>query len=182
MISSRILFLLKFARSPRTIGSITPSSSFLASKMLQPIHWPSTRTIVELGAGTGPVTALIHRNKTKDCRAFIFEKDPELRRQLMIDYPHMVHASDAEHLSSELKSHGVNQVDGVISSLPFASLPKPVRKRILDEVQSILKPGGPFIAFQYSLQLKRQLAQRFPQVDLHFVPLNLPPAFVYSCR
>jgi len=45
-----------------------------------------------------------------------------------------------------------------------------------------LKPGGLFIAFQYSQQMKKLLGEHFSIEKIEFVPLNIPPAFVYVCR
>lgn len=56
------------------------------------------------------------------------------------------------------------------------------RERLLEEIHSVLKPGGQFIAVQYSLQMKRALQQKFVLEKIAFVPWNVPPAFVYVCR
>lgn len=39
-----------------------------------------------------------------------------------------------------------------------------------------------FVAFQYSLQMKNMLNNYFDKVTIDFVPLNMPPAFVYYCE
>jgi len=74
------------------------------------------------------------------------------------------------------------QVDVIISGLPFAVLPQSLRDEILTGVYRALKPNGIFVTFQYSLQMKKQLVKLFDSVDLSFVPLNIPPAFVYRCQ
>jgi phospholipid N-methyltransferase len=52
---------------------------------------------------------------------------------------------------------------------------------LLSEIQQALKPGGWFVAYQYSLQMKELLELRFQTVKT-LVPLNLPPGFIYVCR
>lgn len=53
IIQEKLLFLYKFSRAPKQIGSITPSSIFLAQKMLDQVDWNRVEHIAELGAGTG---------------------------------------------------------------------------------------------------------------------------------
>jgi phospholipid N-methyltransferase len=63
----RMAFLLRFFRSPRMIGSITPSSDQLVRTMLEPIPWERVDSVVELGAGTGVITeALVRRTHPRE--------------------------------------------------------------------------------------------------------------------
>lgn len=174
-------FLLKFVQSPGRIGSVTPSSSLLAEAMVRPIDWDNVRTIVELGAGTGVFTRYIHRHKHPDCQAFIFEQENEMRQRLMSLYQDMNHHSQAEDIFHVVREADIHEVDCILSGLPFANFPQALRDDILDGVANTLKPGGVFVAFQYSLQMKDQFMERFSRVDLGFVPFNVPPAFVYYC-
>ncbi|WP_335342440.1 class I SAM-dependent methyltransferase [Polycladomyces zharkentensis] len=176
------VFLLKFLRSPRSIGSIVPSSPFLAHEMMKPIDWKHSYVIVELGAGTGALTRYIQRWKKADSHALIFEKDTQLRNRLKTAYPDLLFASDARYLSRELHKHDLGQADCILSGLPFANFSPPLRDRILREVQRSLRPNGLFITFQYTLQMKQHLEQQFPSVEIVFTPWNIPPAFVYICR
>lgn len=175
------VFLTKFFQSPGMIGSITPSSAYLAEAMVRPVDWDKVRSIVELGAGTGVFTRYIHRRKDPDCQAFIFEQDDEMRQQLMGLYQDMNHFSQAEDIFDVIRESGIHEVDCILSGLPFAIFPQVLRDNILDGVASTLKSGGVFVTFQYSLQMKEQLMKRFRKVQLGFVPLNVPPAFVYYC-
>jgi phospholipid N-methyltransferase len=77
---------------------------------------------------------------------------------------------------------GIKKVDYVISSLPFANFSSELRSRFLELIYETLKPGGSFIAYQYSRQMKPQLQKTFSQVEISLVPFNIPPAFVYTCR
>lgn len=167
---------------PGKIGSITPSSSFLSSKMLSALSWEHLDTIVELGAGTGVFTKYIAAHKKKSCKVFVIERDFVMRKTLRNDYPEFHYGSKAEKLSWLLHKNNVTQVDCVISGLPFAAFSEPLRAAIMTEVYHSLKPGGVFVAFQYSLQMRTMLKTYFREVRIDFVPLNMPPAFVYSCE
>lgn len=181
-LTEKLAFLMKFIASPSQIGSIMPSSKFLANKALQPIDWKTARTIAELGAGTGAFTKYIHSLKHQDCKVAVFEKDEEMRHGLKTTYPELMYFDNALHLSERLESVGIISLDVVLSDLPFTLFEETVRERIMDEVLHCLQPNGVFVAFQYSLQMKSMLARKFSRVDISFVPLNLPPAFVYVCH
>ena len=176
------LFLSKFLQSPRNIGSVLPSSRFLVQRMLQPVNWQQIETLVELGAGTGVLTRELERRVRPDCQVAIFERDPELRSHLAQQFPRFRHYAKAEELNIARQSWAPNQVDCILSSLPFTNFPPDQRSRILEEIFRSLKIGGTFVTYQYSLQLKRELSQYFRLRHLYFVPLNIPCAFVYVCQ
>lgn len=181
-IARRLHFLSRFFSSPRKIGSITPSSRFLVNALLEAVPWYEINTIVELGAGTGVVTREIERRKFENCSAVIFEKDPYLRNQLKEENPERMICVDALKLREELTILETQRVECIVSSLPFANFTPDERYAMLQQIRSILSPHHPFIAYQYSLQMKPLLNGFFQYVDVHFVPFNLPPAFVYICR
>ncbi|WP_027414753.1 class I SAM-dependent methyltransferase [Aneurinibacillus terranovensis] len=178
----KFLFLSKFLQSPKTVGSITPSSRFLARAMVNPIDWPATESIAELGAGTGIFTRYLHELKHPGCKVMVFERDDNMRNRLESLYPDLYYHDNAVEIYSAMKKHHINQFDYVISGLPFMNFSQELRDAIMEGVEKSLKPGGMFIAFQYSLQMKKQLEQRFNRLDINFVPINIPPAFVYCCQ
>ncbi|WP_052186899.1 class I SAM-dependent methyltransferase [Thermoactinomyces sp. Gus2-1] len=102
----RILFFSKFMSSPRTIGSITPSSKYLVNSLLKPVNWDQTKTVLELGAGTGVVTREIANRVNHSCRVITFELDPELRRYLKNQFPRFVHCCDARNLKTGITPAG----------------------------------------------------------------------------
>ncbi|WP_144937198.1 class I SAM-dependent methyltransferase [Paenibacillus sp. 32O-W] len=178
----KMLFLSKFLRTPKEIGSVTPSSKALARKMVEPVPWETVRNIAELGAGTGAVTKFIRSAKQPACKVLLFEKDDYLREQLAKQYPDFPGYPDASQLLSVMKRERGEQLDCILSGLPFFNFPQAFRDRLIDQIVTSLKPGGLFIAFQYSLQMRDQLDRHFDMVRVKFVPFNIPPAFVYICR
>ncbi|WP_286886205.1 class I SAM-dependent methyltransferase [Aneurinibacillus sp. UBA3580] len=178
----KLMFLTKFLRSPRDIGSITPSSRFLAKAMVKPVDWSSAKHVAELGAGTGVFTKYIDRLRSPECKVVIFEQDRGMRQRLERLYPELHYHHDACQITSAMKQYGINQFDYILSGLPFTNFSQELRDEIMNEVEKALKPGGMFVAFQFSLQMRKQLSERFERVSLDFVPMNVLPAFVYRCE
>ncbi|MFD2370118.1 class I SAM-dependent methyltransferase [Brevibacillus sp. GCM10020057] len=178
----RLMFFYNFLQAPGQVGSITPSSRALAKQMMEPIDWARADTIVELGAGTGVFTKWIDELKRPDAKLVSFEKEDKMRNRLELFYPGVLFHEDAVELVRVLDGAGLDKADAIISGLPFANFPQALRDQIMDQVYAALKPGGVFVAFQYSLQMKRQLQSVFSDVSVKLVPFNVPPAFVYVCR
>lgn len=182
MMANRSIFLQKFFCAPTKIGSITPSSRFLARKMMASLPWEDLERVVELGAGTGVFTEYIAAHKKKTCQAVILEQDTLMRSQLEARFPELLFGSQAENLPFILQKFGLGKVDCIISGLPFAIFTRELREQILCGAECSLKPGGQFVAFQYSLQMYPTLHKRFADVKLGFEVRNFPPAVVYHCQ
>ncbi|MEC0229954.1 class I SAM-dependent methyltransferase [Paenibacillus alba] len=181
-LKDQLLFLYKFMRAPKQIGSVTPSSVFLAKKMLESVPWGQVKNVAELGAGTGAITKQMNNVLQEETQVMLFEKDSFLRGQLITRFPDYTCHEDACMLQSSVQSEGINELDCILSGLPFFNFPEPLREKLIQQIQVSLKPGGLFIAFQYSQQMRKRLNQQFDIERIHFVPLNVPPAFVYVCR
>ncbi|MBR1672822.1 MAG: methyltransferase domain-containing protein [Fretibacterium sp.] len=179
-----MVFLRRFFGAPRQVGSVAPSSRFLTRAMLDRVDWAHARSVAELGAGTGVFTRSIVRRAHPEAKILVFEVDPALQDVIRAehpDHPGLRLCGDAQELRAIMKEEGIESLDFVISSLPFTVLPHEVSENILDAVQDALRPGGRFVAYQYSSIMKPKLAARFPDIRTKFVPLNIPPAFVYDC-
>ena len=138
--------------------------------------------VVELGAGTGVFTRYISEQKSDDCQFLIVEQDADMRERLRMKFPEFHYGAQAERTDSLLVRFGLPPADCIVSGLPFANFSDGLRSEIIGAVSRSLQKGGLFIAFQYSLQLRDTLRSHFTAVDIEFVPLNLPPAFIYRCR
>ncbi len=159
--SDRATFLQAYLRHPLAVGSVTPSALALVDRMLHPIQWGEIQTVVELGCGTGPMTAEILRRKPAHVRFLAFEREPAFRQLLLARFPGLQVHPEAFELGRVLARTGRPQADVVLSGIPFAALPGPEQERLLDEVEQALVPGGLFVAFQYSPLLYRLFRGRF---------------------
>jgi phospholipid N-methyltransferase len=180
-IREKVLFIKKFVKCPRTIGSIAPSSPYLTESILSGIEWEKVKTIAELGAGTGVFTRQIIKKMSCDAKLLIFEIEPEFRERLHAETKMKIYA-DAAKLPQILEFEGITHIDLVVSSIPFCVIPREITDRILEGVVKCMNPEGIFLAYQYSLQMKLMFEKLFYSVDTRFVSLNIPPAFVYECK
>ncbi|TNE53434.1 MAG: phospholipid methyltransferase [Bacteroidetes bacterium] len=166
------------------VGSMTPSSKFLAEKMLKNIDFKHCKLIVELGPGNGVFTRKILEQLPEDACLMIFELNVHFYELLKkeLDDPRVVLIHDsAENVSKYVQEAGYLCADYVVSSLPLANMSRKICEKIIQESYNILKNHGKYIQFQYSLVSKKVLDVFFQSVHLSFTPLNFPPAFVYTC-
>jgi phospholipid N-methyltransferase len=177
-------FFSEFLKQGKNVGSVTPSSKFLVRKMVDPIDFSDVRCIVELGPGTGIITLELLNRMPENAILLAFEINSEFCEKLKkeIEDPRLkVICDSAEKLEEYLKEYNVSKADYVVSSLPFAIIPNTVVKTVLDAVKKVLKKEGAFIQYQYSLNAYKKLKNIFRKVDLNFTPMNIPPAFVFTC-
>jgi phospholipid N-methyltransferase len=184
------LFLGKFlTQIPRgnPIASIAPSSRWLSRTTVRNIEWDRVKVLLELGAGTGPITRVIAERARPECRVVVVERDRDFARLLRERFGDRsnleVVEGDVRDLSTILNDCGVDQVDHVISGLPVPSFPKDLQQALFQQVRSILHPEGSFnqiteLAWVYW----RFYRQFFDRVNFVFEPRNLPPAGAYICR
>jgi phospholipid N-methyltransferase len=178
------LMLTKFLARGRTIASFAPSSRWMAGAMVKDIDFDAARCIVELGGGTGPITAELLRRLNKRCRSIILEIDPDLCRHLQRRFPEAeILEADAADLDRVLDERGIDKVDHVLSGLPLPSIPEPIRDRIIEASASRLAPEGTFRQLTIMPWVYYGLYRRyFQDVRFRFVFRNVPPGGVYICR
>ncbi|MEE2889705.1 MAG: methyltransferase domain-containing protein [Planctomycetota bacterium] len=189
---SKLNFLREFISQPDSIGAVTPSGKALASRMLDGISLEKSSVIVELGPGTGAFTAEVLKRISPDSRFLAIEKNPTFVRDLVEHFNEVeIIEGNASELVSILHEKGIEQVDTVVSGLPWASFPDQLQEEILSEVSRSLSSGGRFVTFAYGgihlFPKARAFRQRLDKLfqDVERTPIawrNLPPAFAYHCR
>ncbi|MCI2228791.1 methyltransferase [Polaribacter sp. MSW13] len=182
---SRINFLKESIKNLKTLGTITPSSRFLAGRMLKNIDFSKVDVLVELGPGNGAITKHILKKLPAKATLICFEINDNFYNQLLqINNSQLVVVkSSAEKIEEELKKLNFTKTDHIISSLPLTIIPDEISNQILKKSFQVLENNGNFIQFQYSLTYFKKLKEVFNQsISLEFEPLNIPPAFVYHCK
>jgi len=178
----RAAFLRSFLSSPRSVGAVVPTSRATARAMLDLAPVGRARCVVELGAGTGPVTAEILARLAPDAELLAFEIDPALARELAAALPDprlRVITDSAARLEDHL---GGRRPEVIVSALPFTSLPRPLGEEILRVARRVLAEDGVMVVLQYSPLVLGRLRALFGSVSWRISPLNLPPAVLFACR
>ncbi len=184
-------FLRAYIRNPRTIGAPWPSSRGLARRMTEWVDWSKVRAVAEFGAGTGAITAAIVEAVRPNCPVVVIERDPAMAEHLRRRFPvARIVTGSVEDAREHCRDAGLEGVDVVISSLPWASLPRRVQARCMDAATAILGPHGMFathaqlqgVPFPAGRRFARMLPRFFREVRRSpVVWRNAPPAFVYRC-
>ncbi|MCB0629999.1 MAG: methyltransferase [Saprospiraceae bacterium] len=176
----RIDFLVEGLKDLKTVGTITRSSRYLCKNMIKHINFQEADLIVELGAGDGVITRFILEKMKPNAKLLVFEVNPkfcEILRNIGDD--RLIVAEDsAEELANYMQRLKANKVDYVVSALPFVALPKELGLDIVSKCHQFMKQGGRYVQVHYSLLTKKLYQSVFGNVDVNFVPLNVPPAFV----
>ena len=180
-----ILFFKTFLKYPKEIGSITPSSKFLIHELLKNINFKNATCIVEYGPGTGCITLEILKKARKDAKIFCFEINKKLYTYLkenIKDERLIIFNDSAENIRKHLKKYKISKVDYVISGMPFSTIPKNKKHLIIQETKSTLKTNGKFVIYQFLNNFRKYLYGYFPNISTRWIPLNIPPVFVYVCE
>lgn len=180
-----MLFLREYLRDMRNIGALVPSSAFLARAMLESVNFSSAKVIVEYGAGTGSISKVLMRLKKKDTHVFLVEQNPHFCAILSkmfgkVPNVHLIQG-DVLDLPSVCERHGIENLEYVVSSLPFASLPASSAQKILTMTKELLNEGI-FVTFQYFRTTEVLFRSCFREVSYKRVWRNIPPAYVLTCR
>ena len=180
--NSAALFFASWLRAPLKVASIVPSSRHLGAAIADQIDPARPGWVVELGAGTGPVTEQLLARGIPPKRLFVLERDPALVRYLGERYPGPVLVEgDAFQLPDLLKRYGVDRVHAVVCGIPLLSMPKADATRLVETCLKVLEPDGRL--FQYTYSLFSPLPYREFGLAVRRVRrilFNIPPAAVWT--
>ncbi len=182
-----VRFFLRWLRQPARLGAVVPSGPALAAALAAEIDAEAPGAVVELGSGTGRVTAaLLEAGVTPDALVAI-EREASFCALLAARFPGIrVVPGDALALERLLERNEVGAVKAVVSSLPLLNRSERERRAVLSQAAAVLEPGGVLVQYTYGP------AEPVPsglRVELgligkrsHWVLVNLPPAAVWRYR
>ena len=181
------LFLGKFFKHGTAIASLAPSSRWLSQTTVRNIPWDRSRVLVELGAGTGPITRVLGEKARPECRVVVLERDPDFARLLHQRFDRLpnfdVVEGDVRDLTTILGDRGISRVDHVISGLPVPSFPRDLQRDLFRAVKEVLAPDGTYNQITEMPWVYWRFYKRFfHEVRFAFEPRNFPPAGAYFCR
>jgi phospholipid N-methyltransferase len=202
------LFLGEFVRTYHTTGAVLPSGPALARALVRYVEPDGEpRSILEVGPGTGAVTAQLVRRlgpadrldlvelnaRFVDCLKNRFAQESDFRR--VAERTQILH-QNVEAIADR------GPYDCVISGLPLNNFEGETVQRILDAMMGLLRPGGVLSFFQYiavrkakALVSGRKTRGRLQDVGRamdglltggeirrDWIWLNVPPAWAHHVR
>lgn len=195
MLRQLVPFLSAVVRDPSGVGAILPTSAHVARRLAEVVPGDGEPLVVELGPGTGPVSAQVQRRLAGRGRHLAIERDPSLaehlaRKQQAVE----VAVGDAGELGRILGEHGFGSAgvaDAVVSGLPWSLIRADEQRAIIEAAARALRPGAAFTTIAYLQGLPTAGGRRFAALldDVFDEVLitrtvwrNVPPAVSYVCR
>lgn len=180
-------FLRRWLQNPRAVGALVPSGRSLASAMAAEIDLDAAGVVVELGGGTGNVTAALLDAGIAARDIAVIERDATLAKVIAARFPEVrVLQGDAADLRRLLRKAGIGPVKAVVSGLPLLSIPDRICLRIIAEAIEALNRNGVFVQFTYgpASPISRRILARLGLEALRasWVVDNFPPASVWRYR
>jgi phospholipid N-methyltransferase len=179
----KVDFLKQSFKNFQEMGSVVRSGHQMCKKMAQFVSKNDDIIIVELGAGDGAITEYILERMSKNSKLLVFEINPDLCEMLeKFDDPRVIIINEgAQNLPLFLEKYKIDSLDMIISAIPFIVLPEELMHEILKISKDALKVGGIYVQMHYALTLKKMYEELFGNIDTFFVPLNIPPGYVFKC-
>ena len=177
--SPPLLFTRALFANPRAVGAACPSSARLARTIADQIKLPCEGLIVELGAGTGAVTAALLQRGVDPAQLVVVELDKLMARHLKKRFKGVAVIQGNAVKFCELCNRYNRKVTAVVSSLPMLSLPTNTVEALGREFQKMLWDGGRLIQYTYRINKgPSPLAAYMERISTKAVWGNLPPARV----
>ncbi|NIA70171.1 methyltransferase domain-containing protein [Pelagibius litoralis] len=177
-------FLGRWLRNPKAVGAVIPSGKSLAAAMVAEIDREAEGAVIELGGGTGNITAALLDAGFPGQSITVIERDPTFHRLIAQRFPDVqVLQGDAAKLRRLLATAGVGKVKAIVSSLPLLSIPDRICLQIISEAMAVLGEDGTLVQFTYgpaspvSRRILTRLGLRGTRAS--WVMDNIPPAAVW---
>jgi phospholipid N-methyltransferase len=161
------MFMAEALSDIRTTGALTPSGPRLSALLADPVLRHGRRrplAVLEVGAGTGPVTRLLLNTLGAGSRLDVVESNPRFAarlRDLTADLSAeptagLTHPEPAPapvqvsvHQTRIEEWHPGHDYDVIVSGLPFTNFAPAEVETIMRRCRALLRPGGVFTYFAY---------------------------------
>jgi len=175
------VFFGLWLQKPLRIAAANPSGQRLADTVAHCVELDRPGAVLELGAGTGSLTAGLLRVGCPPHRIIAVEREPRLAAMLQSEFPTIrVIEGDAKRIGEYFSARG-ERLAAVVSSLPIKWFPLEAQRAIVEPCLDLLGPGGCFLqmtnAFSSPLPIERLgIVGR----EICRVWLNLLPAQIWA--
>ena len=178
------IFLTRWLHDPLGTAAVVPSGADLARLMARQVDPSRPGMVVELGGGTGVITAALLAAGVPRSRLVVLERDEVLYRLLRIRLPGIaIIREDAVNLRAGLAQRGISAASALVSSLPLLLMPESQRRSVLDQARTLLDDDGRFVQFTYGPKCpipRRKLGEwGWRARAMGTAWMNLPPATVW---
>jgi phosphatidylethanolamine/phosphatidyl-N-methylethanolamine N-methyltransferase len=183
-LDDEVHFLRSWMEKPLATGAVTPSGKPLARAMASFVDPDLDGKVIELGPGTGAVTAALVEQGIDPERLVLVEFNPSFCRLLRARYPEATVVQGDAYAIRRLAGSLIGRpAAAVVSSLPLFTKPMKFRLRLVNDAFNLMHPGAPFIQFTYAVvpPIPKELEGATTECSER-IWLNLPPARVWVYR
>ena len=131
-------------KNPKALGTVAPSSTYLGKHLVASSQLTQNMNVVEIGAGTGPLTSEILKVIPKN-QFWAFEPNPVLAGSLCEKFDDIcVYENKAMELPMIQSRDQLPKADRILCSLPWSIFDEQVMKESLGGIAEGLHPDGVF--------------------------------------
>ena len=176
------VFFRGFVEHPRMVGSFIPSSRFTINRMLGPVDWQACDLFVEYGPGVGTFCLPVLERMKGNGRLIAIDTNPlyvDFLNRTIKDSRFTAVLGSAEDVEEIVRLAGFDHADYILSGLPFSTLPGGVGEAIMAATHRVLRPGGAFMAYQFTAAVRDLMRTQFRRIDSDFEFWNVLPCKLF---
>ena len=146
------LFFRHWLRHPLEIGAFLPSSAAVGRAMAKAVAFDRLGMILELGGGTGAVTASLLEAGCSPERLIGVEREAALAAMLRRRFERLqIVEADACTIDSVLAERGITKLAAVVSSLPIKWFPIASQRTVIAPCLDLAGEDGSFVQLTNAL-------------------------------
>ena len=147
--NENVVFFKSLLKAPLKTGAFFPSSRNLASSISSFVNLPEPdEYVIELGAGTGRLTAALLERGIPSSQLIILEMQPSLVKFLRKIFPFItVIEGNATDLLSLLPEKTIGNIQTIVSGIPMVNLRFHDQQQIVTAIKNFMKPDGALLQF-----------------------------------
>jgi phosphatidylethanolamine/phosphatidyl-N-methylethanolamine N-methyltransferase len=146
------LFFRHWLRHPLKIGAFLPSSAAVGRAMAKAVAFDRLGMILELGGGTGAVTASLLEAGCSPERLIVVEREAALAAMLRRRFERLqIVEADACTIDSVLAERGITKLAAVVSSLPIKWFPIASQRTVIAPCLDLAGEDGSFVQLTNAL-------------------------------
>jgi phospholipid N-methyltransferase len=171
--------VIGFTKNVKTTGALYQTSKKIEKEVCSKIN-KDTKIVIEFGTGLGNITQRILQQLPPDGKLYSFEVNDDFIKDVKknIKDDRLVIINDG---AQNFPKYVAEEVDCIISSIPFTLLPKEVLTEVLQNSYRALRPNHFMSQVLYSSFHKKKFKSVFEDVKIVTVP-SVPVGFVHHCQ